>query len=32
MWHVWWRGEVHEGFWWADLSEREHLEDLRADG
>jgi len=22
-------GEVHAGYWWIDLSERDHLEDLR---
>jgi hypothetical protein len=27
MWHVW-RREVHTGFWWGDLSESDHLEDL----
>jgi hypothetical protein len=26
------RGEVHTGFWWADLREREHLEDTGVDG
>jgi hypothetical protein len=29
MWHVWGTGEVHAGYWWIDLSERDHLEDLR---
>jgi len=30
-WHVarmGWRGEVHTGFWWGNLRERDHLEDL----
>jgi len=22
------RGELHAGFWWGDLTERDHLEDL----
>jgi hypothetical protein len=25
-------GEVHTGFWWGDLRERDHLEDLSIDG
>jgi hypothetical protein len=25
-------GEVHTGFWWRDLRERDHLEDLGVDG
>jgi hypothetical protein len=25
-------GEVHEVFWWGDLRERDHLEDLGVDG
>jgi len=29
MWHVWGTGEVRAGYWWIDLSERGHLEDLR---
>jgi hypothetical protein len=32
MWHVWETGEVHTGFWWGNLREREHLEDLGVDG
>jgi hypothetical protein len=32
MWHVWGRREVYTGFWWGDLSEGDHLEDLGVDG
>ena len=32
MLHVWKTGYVHTGFWWADLRERDHLEDLSIDG
>ena len=32
MWHVWGRGELHTEFWWGNLRERDHLEDLRVDG
>jgi hypothetical protein len=28
MWLLWGRGEVNKGFWWGDLGERDHLEDL----
>jgi hypothetical protein len=31
MWHVWETGEVHTGFWWGDVRERTHLEDLGVD-
>jgi len=24
---IWRRGEVHTGFWWGNLRERDHLED-----
>jgi len=26
------RGEVHTGFWWGNLRERDHLEDSGVDG
>jgi hypothetical protein len=26
------RGEVHSEFWWGNLVERDHLEDLGVDG
>jgi hypothetical protein len=32
MWHVWGRGEARTGFWWVDLRERDHLEDVRVGG
>jgi len=32
MWHVWGRGEAYAGFWWGNLTERDHLEDLGVDG
>jgi hypothetical protein len=32
MWHAWGREELLTGFWWGNLREREHLEDLGADG
>ena len=32
MWHVWETGKVHAGFWWGNLRERHHLEDLGVDG
>jgi hypothetical protein len=32
MWHVWETGEVHAGFSWGNLRERDHLENLGVDG
>jgi len=32
MYHLWGRGELHRGFWWGNLEERDHLEDLGLDG
>jgi hypothetical protein len=29
---VWEIGEVHTGFWWGNLREENHLEDLGIDG
>ena len=31
IWHVWGRAEVHTGFLWLNLRERDHLADLGAD-
>lgn len=31
MWCVWVRVEMHAGFWWGNLQERDHLRDLVAD-
>jgi hypothetical protein len=25
------RGEIHRGFWWGNLKERDHLEDLNVE-
>jgi hypothetical protein len=32
VWHVWETGEVHTGFWWGNLREEGHLEDLGVNG
>ena len=32
MWQIWGAGEVRIGFWWGDLRERNHFEDLGVDG
>jgi hypothetical protein len=32
MWQVWVRGEVPTGFWWGNLTERDHSEDLGVGG
>jgi len=32
MWHVWETAEVRTRFWWGDLKEIVHLEDLGVDG
>jgi hypothetical protein len=32
MRHMWGRRELHIGFWWGNLKEREHLEDLSIGG
>ena len=31
-WQEWGRGGVHTGFWWGDMREGDHLEDLGVDG
>jgi hypothetical protein len=32
LWHVWRRWNVHVGYWWGNMKEREHVEDLDMDG
>jgi hypothetical protein len=32
MWHVWRRKEMYTGYWWENVLERGHLEDLGVDG
>jgi hypothetical protein len=31
MWYLRERGEIHAGFWWASLKERDYFEDLGID-
>jgi hypothetical protein len=31
MWHESGKGEVHTGFWWRKLRERDHLKDVGVD-
>jgi len=31
MLHIWGRGEAYTGFWWRNLREGDHLEDLGID-
>jgi hypothetical protein len=32
MWRVWGRREMHTEFWWGNLKERDHVENLGIDG
>jgi hypothetical protein len=32
VWHVWGAKQIHAGFWWADVEERNDLEYLRIYG
>ena len=32
MWGVWGDGELRTEFWWGNVGERDHLENLGADG
>jgi len=31
MWHVWGTGDVQTEFWWRNMTEKDHLEDLGVD-
>jgi hypothetical protein len=31
VYHIWRRGDVHTGFWWGNLKERDRLEDPGVD-
>jgi hypothetical protein len=32
MQRAWGRGEMHKGFWWGNMRERDYLEDAGLDG
>jgi hypothetical protein len=32
VFNTWGTGELHTEFWWGNLRERDHLEDIRVDG
>jgi hypothetical protein len=32
MWYVWETEEMHAGFWWGNLREIDHLQDIGVDG
>ena len=32
MWHAWNTIEINAEFWWGNLTERDHLEELDLDG
>jgi hypothetical protein len=32
MWHVWGKGEMHIGFWWGNVRDRNDFQDLQVDG
>jgi len=32
MWYVWGKREIHTRFWWGNVEERDHLEDIYIDG
>jgi len=32
MWHIWGKGEVNPEFWWGNLTERDHTQNLGIDG
>jgi hypothetical protein len=32
LYYIWVRGEVHTGFWWGNVRERDHLKDPGIDG
>jgi hypothetical protein len=32
MWHIWGKEEVNPEFWWGNLIERDHIQNLGVDG